>query len=104
MFFIVDMMRQVVLWVAFRFLSQVRVRYLHTHNPYHMPKVSTQTTIDYAERWLDIIKEKQTPTIEEADWIASESLANFREHFNAGWLEYRKSVTLAGDHAAIEWK
>ena len=94
MFFIVDMMRQVVLWVAFRFLSQVRVRYLHTHNPYHMPKVSTQTTIE----------EKQTPTIEEADWIASESLANFREHFNAGWLEYRKSVTLAGDHAAIEWK
>lgn len=69
-----------------------------------MPKPSKQITIDYAERWLDIIKEKQTPTIVEADWIASESLSNFREHFNEGWLEYRKSVTLAGDHAAIEWK
>jgi putrescine aminotransferase len=69
-----------------------------------MSKLSKQTTIGYAERWLDIIKEKQTPTIEEADWIASESLSNFREHFNEWWLEYRKSVTLAGDHAAIEWK
>lgn len=47
-----------------------------------MPKASKQTTIEYAERWLNIIKEKQTPTTEEADWIASESLSNFREHFN----------------------
>ncbi len=69
-----------------------------------MPKAPKKAIIDYAERWLDIIKEKQTPTTAEADWIASESLANFREHFNAGWLEYRKSVTLAGDHAAVEWK
>ena len=69
-----------------------------------MPKPSKQTVIDYSHKWLEIIKEKQTPTAAEADWIASESLSNFREHFNEGWLEYRKSVTLAGDHAAIEWK
>lgn len=28
---------------------------------------------------------------------------NFAEHFNKGWLEYRKSVTEAGDWAATEW-
>jgi putrescine aminotransferase len=30
-------------------------------------------------------------------------LYNFAEHFNKGWLEYRKSVTEAGDWAATEW-
>ncbi len=28
---------------------------------------------------------------------------NFAEHFNKNWLEYRKSVTEAGDWAATEW-
>ena len=69
-----------------------------------MPKPSKQTVLDYSHKWLEIIKEKQTPTAAEADWIAAESISNFREHFNAGWLEYRKSVTLTGDHAAVEWK
>lgn len=67
-------------------------------------KESKKDILAYTHKWLEIIKEKQTPTLEEADWIANESLHNFREHFNAGWLEYRKSVTIAGDHAAIEWK
>lgn len=67
-------------------------------------KESKKDILAYTHKWLEIIKQKQTPTLEEADWIAEESLHNFREHFNAGWLEYRKSVTVAGDHAAIEWK
>ncbi len=67
-------------------------------------KSQKQSVLDYSQKWLEIIKEKQTPTIAEADWIAAESLSNFREHFNAGWLEYRKSVTLSWQHAAIEWK
>ncbi len=69
-----------------------------------MKKESKKKVLEYTHKWLEIIKEKQTPTQKEADWIAGESLSNFREHFNAGWLEYRKSVTLAGDHSAIEWK
>ncbi len=67
-------------------------------------KEKKKNILNYTHKWLDIIKEKQTPTAEEADWIIAESLYNFREHFNAWWLEYRKSVTLAGDHAAVEWK
>jgi putrescine aminotransferase len=67
-------------------------------------KESKKDILTYTHKWLEIIKQKQTPTLEVADWIAKESLHNFAEHFNAGWLEYRKSVTVAGDHAAIEWK
>lgn len=67
--------------------------------------------LNYAQDWLDVIKQKQNPTPDEAEWIIKESLHNFKEHFNAGWLEYRKSVTMAdqcgiipGDCVAVEWK
>jgi putrescine aminotransferase len=67
-------------------------------------KESKKQVLAYTHKWLEVIKEKQAPTPEEASWIEEESLYNFREHFNAGWLEYRKSVTVAGQHASIEWK
>jgi putrescine aminotransferase len=56
----------------------------------------------YSERWLGIIKK---PDMDEAlgKEIIAESRQNFAEHFNKGWLEYRKSVTEAGDWAAVEW-
>ena len=53
-------------------------------------KQSTKNVLTYAEKWLDIIKSEKTPTKSEADWMIDESLLNFREHFNAGWLDYRK--------------
>ncbi|HEX6271151.1 MAG TPA: aminotransferase class III-fold pyridoxal phosphate-dependent enzyme [Anaerolineales bacterium] len=59
--------------------------------------------LQYAERWLDIIEHKNTFTEEEAKGIIEESKENFAEHFNRGWLEYRKSVTEAGDWASVEW-
>lgn len=59
--------------------------------------------LQYAERWLDIIENKNTFTEEEAKGIIEESKENFAEHFNRGWLEYRKSVTEAGDWASVEW-
>jgi putrescine aminotransferase len=56
----------------------------------------------YAERWLGIIR-KGDLTQGEAREIIEESKRNFAEYFNRGWLEYRKSVTEAGDWAAMEW-
>jgi putrescine aminotransferase len=56
----------------------------------------------YAERWLGIIR-KGDLTESEAREIIEESKQNFAEHFNRGWLDYRKSVTEAGDWAAVEW-
>ncbi|MBN2549442.1 MAG: aminotransferase class III-fold pyridoxal phosphate-dependent enzyme [Anaerolineales bacterium] len=56
----------------------------------------------YSQRWLEIIKKSEVPE-DEGKWICEESKYNFAEHFNRGWLDYRKSVTEAGDWAATEW-
>ena len=58
--------------------------------------------LEYSQRWLGIIHKTE---IDEAEGkqIIAESQHNFAEHFNRGWLEYRKSVTEAGDWAATEW-
>ena len=64
-------------------------------NPY-------EDAIAYSKRWIDII---QNPSIsaDVGKQIIEESKYNFAEHFNRNWLEYRKSVTEAGDWAATEW-
>ena len=59
--------------------------------------------ISYSSRWLEIIKQESFPEESQARWIIEESTTNFAEHFNRGWLEYRKSVTEAGDWASVEW-
>ncbi|HJR82124.1 MAG TPA: aminotransferase class III-fold pyridoxal phosphate-dependent enzyme [Anaerolineales bacterium] len=64
---------------------------------------SFDAALQYAERWLDIIENKNGFTEDEAKGIIDESKENFAEHFNRGWLEYRKSVTEAGDWASVEW-
>ncbi len=60
------------------------------------------SALAYAGRWIDIIH-KDNLTEDEAKDVIEESKRNFAEHFNRGWLEYRKSVTEAGDWAAVEW-
>jgi putrescine aminotransferase len=57
----------------------------------------------YSSQWLDIIRQENFPDETQARWIIEQSTQNFAEHFNRGWLEYRKSVTEAGDWASVEW-
>jgi putrescine aminotransferase len=66
-----------------------------------MPQSITEA-VAYSQRWLEIIK-KTSVTESEGKQIIDESLHNFAEHFNKNWLEYRKSVTEAGDWASVEW-
>ena len=56
----------------------------------------------FAQRWIDIIHKSEV-TEDEAKAIIDESKYNFAEHFNRGWLDYRKSITEAGDWASVEW-
>ncbi len=63
---------------------------------------SLNEALQYSQRWIDIIHKPSLPE-DEAKTIIEESKNNFAEHFNKGWLEYRKSVTEAGDWAATEW-
>lgn len=61
-----------------------------------------EDALAYSNRWLDIIKRTEVDEIL-GKQIIEESKYNFAEHFNKGWLEYRKSMTEAGDWAATEW-
>jgi len=66
-----------------------------------MPQ-SLDEALTYSNRWIDIIHKTEI-ALDEGKQIIEESKNNFAEHFNKGWLEYRKSVTEAGDWAATEW-
>ena len=58
--------------------------------------------LSYSDRWLELIK-KPAVSQEEGKTIIEESKSNFADYFNKNWLEYRKSVTEAGDWACVEW-
>lgn len=58
--------------------------------------------LSYSNHWLEMI-EKPEVTEAEGKQIIEESKFNFAEYFNRGWLDYRKSVTEAGDWACVEW-
>jgi putrescine aminotransferase len=66
-----------------------------------MPQ-SLNEALNYSSHWIDILH-KPSLSEEEGKAIIEESKANFANYFNKGWLEYRKSVTEAGDWAATEW-
>jgi len=55
-----------------------------------------------SQRYLDFIHKTQLSR-SEAEWLIETSVTNFARYFNSGFIEYRKSVTEAGDFAAIEW-
>ena len=65
--------------------------------------IDYEEALDYSSRWMDLIHKPGFPSEAEAKKIIEESKQNFAEHFNRGWLEYRKSVTESGDWAAVEW-
>jgi putrescine aminotransferase len=64
--------------------------------------LSFEDAIAYSCRWIDIIH-KPSVSEEEGKQIIEECKVNFAEYFNRGWLDYRKSMTEAGDWAATEW-
>ena len=61
-----------------------------------------EDAVAYSKKWLEILQKTEV-SVEEAKSIIEESKNNFAEYFNRGWLDYRKSVTEAGDWAAVEW-
>jgi len=60
-------------------------------------------SVQYAQRWLAIIKQSELDETTARE-ISRETVANFVNHFNKGWVEYRKSVTESGDYAGTEWR
>jgi putrescine aminotransferase len=65
-----------------------------------MTAMNKAKALDDARRIVSYI-EKDELTKEEKDGIVKDSIANFNENVNPGWLEYRKSVST--DAAFVEW-
>ena len=61
-----------------------------------------QQAIETSRRYLHTIKSK-TISRAAAEALIAETLRNFANHYNPGFLDYRKSVTEGGDFAAVEW-
>jgi putrescine aminotransferase len=55
-----------------------------------------------ARQYLDIIH-ADSLSQDQAQALARLTVDNFANHFNSGFLQYRKSVTEGGDFAAVEW-
>ena len=57
-----------------------------------------------ATRMVDLIMTPESEMQQEdRTWVAEETYRNFANHINKGFLEYRKSVTEAGNFAYTEW-
>lgn len=65
-------------------------------------KKSLDEALKVAKQYVDIIH-KAKLSEREGKAVIEDATTNFTEYFNKGWLEYRKSVTEAGDWAATEW-
>lgn len=66
---------------------------------------SYEDALAYSAKWLDIVNQDSSSLDEEtAKWMSQETKHNFVNHFNAGWVNYRKSMTEAGDYGATEWR
>ncbi|MDR2132861.1 MAG: putrescine aminotransferase [Clostridiales Family XIII bacterium] len=65
-----------------------------------MTAYNRELALEQARKVVGFI-ERETLTKEEKDSIVKESINNFNENVNPGWLEYRKSVST--DAAFVEW-
>src|SRR5215469_10049971 len=65
-------------------------------------KSTAKDALATAREYLDIIH-AQTLTENQAQSLARLTVENFANHYNPGFLQYRKSVTEGGDFAAVEW-
>ena len=63
---------------------------------------SLDDALTTARSYLDIIH-ADALTQQQAQSLARLTVDNFANHFNPGFLQYRKSVTEGGDFAAVEW-
>jgi putrescine aminotransferase len=63
---------------------------------------SREEALTLAQDWLSLTAKPEL-TQDEARAVITDAKENFGNHVNRGWLEYRKSVTEAGQWAATEW-
>jgi putrescine aminotransferase len=65
-------------------------------------RVSNAEVLKQTQRYLELIAGKEMATEEKQAFIA-ETLESYEKYYNRGFISYRKSVTQAGQFAALEW-
>ncbi len=70
---------------------------------YVCTRPTRKDVLSASEEYLRMINTK-TPDRRMKRAIVQKTVENIHNYFNKGYLEYRKSVTEAGDFAAIEWQ
>ena len=63
---------------------------------------SKAESLRLSRRYLDLIGGQQMSLVEKQAFIA-ETVDAYEKHVNRGFISYRKSVTEAGQFAALEW-
>ena len=58
--------------------------------------------VQHAERYLRLLEAHEL-SLEESHALIQETLHNYATYYNRGFISYRKSVTQAGQFAALEW-
>jgi putrescine aminotransferase len=65
-------------------------------------RLPNDQVIRHTRRYLDLIAGQEMTTEEKRSFIA-ETVDSYEKYYNRGFVTYRKSVTEAGQFAAIEW-
>ncbi|MCZ6779547.1 MAG: putrescine aminotransferase [Acidobacteria bacterium] len=65
-------------------------------------RMSREEVIRESQRWLDLLS---SPTLNEYQKrrVVQDTVDNFDDYFNRGFVDYRKSVTESDGYAAVEW-
>ena len=65
-------------------------------------RLPNDQVLQHTQRYLDLIGGRELSTGEKHAFIA-ETVESYEKYYNRGFIGYRKSVTQAGQFAAIEW-
>jgi putrescine aminotransferase len=65
-------------------------------------RLPNDQVVQHTRRYLDLIAGREMTTEEKQAFIA-ETVESYEKYYNRGFITYRKSVTEAGQFAALEW-
>ena len=65
-------------------------------------RLPNSEVLQHAEHYLNLLSATNL-TLDESHALITETVQNYAEYYNRGFISYRKSVTEAGQYAALEW-
>ncbi len=66
-------------------------------------RLSNDQVLGHTRRYLDLIAGREMLSTPEKQAFIAETVESYEKYYNRGFITYRKSVTEAGQFAALEW-